>query len=94
MTTPDLFTVPAPAAVCRRCKEPVLRVRDEEIGIRIDLDPTPLPVTRPIPADRPIWENHPRIGWHSPSSPARRGFPVHLIHRCKHKHKPESEHKR
>jgi hypothetical protein len=91
MTSPDLFDLPTTAPACRRCRGQVLRVRDTELGVHVDLDPTPLPVTGPLPADRALFENHPTAGWHAPSSPRRRGNPLHLIHTCKHK--PESEHK-
>ncbi|WP_433651053.1 hypothetical protein ACQP2C_32600 [Micromonospora zamorensis] len=90
MTTPDLFTIPAPAPACRRCQAEVLRVRDTELGVSLDLEPTPIPVLGPFPADRALIENHPTHGWHAPSSPRRRGYPLHLIHTCKPK--PESEH--
>lgn len=92
MTTPDLFTLPAPAATCRRCRAGVLRVRDTELGIHVDLEPAPLPVTGPLPADRALFEHHPNAGWHSPSSPRRRGYPIHLIHNCKHKPGSEQHH--
>ncbi|MEU8186045.1 hypothetical protein [Micromonospora carbonacea] len=90
MTTPDLFDAPAPTATCRRCRTAVLRVRDTELGVSLDLDPNPIPVTGPLPADRALFEHHPTAGWHNPSSPRRRGYPIYLIHTCKHK--PESEH--
>jgi hypothetical protein len=93
MTTPDLFDIPTTTSACRRCRVEVLRVRDTELGVHVDLNPTPIPVTSPLPADRALFEHHPDAGWHSPSSPNRRGYPLHLIHDCKHKPKPESEHK-
>lgn len=82
MTTPDLFDTPTTTPACRRCRQVVLRVRDTDLGVHVDLDPRPLPVTSPIPADRALFEDHPKAGWHSPSSPRRRGYPLHLIHTC------------
>lgn len=91
MTTPDLFDLPTTAPNCRRCRAEVLRVLDTELGVHVDLDPTPVAVTGPFPADRALFENNPTAGWHAPSSPRRRGYPLHLIHTCKPK--TESEHK-
>lgn len=84
MTTPDLFDLPAPAATCRRCRAEVLRVRDNELGVHVDLEPQPVPVTGPLPAGRVVLEHHTTAGWHNPSSPRRRGYPLHLIHKCTH----------
>lgn len=82
MTTPDLFDLPTTTPVCRRCRAQVLPVLDTELGVHVDLHPHPLPITSPIPADRALFELHPTAGWHSPSSPRRRGYPLHLIHTC------------
>lgn len=82
MTTPDLFDIPTTAPACRRCQAGVLRVLDTELGVHVDLDPTPIPVLGPFPADRAVFELHQTAGWHSPSSPRRRGYPLHLIHTC------------
>ncbi|MEO3922986.1 hypothetical protein ABGB07_03770 [Micromonosporaceae bacterium B7E4] len=94
MTTPDLFDTPTslfPGAgkkdtptspACRRCGVRVLRVRDAEIGISVDLDPESPPITVPLPADRIVIEHHPKAGWHHPPVTARRGYPVHLLHQC------------
>jgi hypothetical protein len=89
MTTPDLFDLPA-TPTCRRCRTEVLRVHDTELGIHVDLDPSPIPVIGPFPADQVVLEHHPKAGWHAPSSPRRRGYPLHLIHTCTTK--PGSEH--
>lgn len=79
--TADLFDAPSSTA-CRRCHQDVLRVRDDEIGINVDLQPAPLPVTQPIPTDRAIYQHHPSHGWHAQSSPGRNGYPIHLMHTC------------
>jgi len=81
MTTPDLFDAPARHR-CRRCRDVVLRVHDDETGLCIELQPIAVPITEPLPTGRPVFENHPRIGWHCQSSPERRGYPIHLMHRC------------
>ncbi|GAA3765696.1 hypothetical protein [Micromonospora maritima] len=82
MTTPDLFDTPTTTPGCPRCRAEVLRVLDTELDIHVDLDPTPIPALGPFPADRTVFELHPTAGWHNPSSPRRRGYPIHLIHTC------------
>lgn len=82
MTTTDLFDTPTRQPRCGRCRAAVLRVRDTEIGINVDLNPTPLPVTEPVPAHRATYEHHPRAGWHCQSTPGRNGYPIHLMHTC------------
>lgn len=89
MTTKDPFDAPDQRP-CPRCRTGVLRVRDTETGLSIDLDLHPVPVTRTLPTNRPLFENHPHHGWHCQSSPQRRGYPIHLMHRCANTNESET----
>jgi hypothetical protein len=89
MTLPDLFDTPAQHR-CPRCAAGVLRVHDNETGLSIDLQPHPLPVTRPLPTGRALFENHPRHGWRCQSSPGRNGYPIHLMHTCQPQDRKEN----
>lgn len=84
--TLDLFDTPdtRPAPTCQRCRQPVLRVRDNEIGVSVDLDPEPLSVTRPLTPGELIYEDHPKLGWYCLSANHRHGYPLHLMHICMH----------
>ncbi len=65
---------------CPHCGQQVLRVRDAETGLDIDLELAPLPITEPIGPFAPVWEQHPTQGWYAPVIPEHRNFPIHAMH--------------